>query len=258
MGRVEDYRSEMRHQPRIEEYLLDHSGLPGPRANLELVAAAAAEAPPDRLRRWAALGPREAPTGSREEFLALCGTVGLGRLAAEGKPDALERLRQAAPDARWRVREGVAMALQHLGRVDFDRLLEVVRAWAAGTPLEQRAAVAAVCEPPLLTEATRAREALDLLDAVTGSFVDLPDRRRDDVRMLRKALGYCWSVAVAALPDDGCARLERWVHTDDADIQWIMRENLRKKRLATIDPAWTERAMAALSLPSGTRRRAPQ
>jgi hypothetical protein len=48
------------------------------------------------------------------------------------------------------------------------------------------------------------------------------------------------------------------VHTDDADIQWIMRENLRKKRLATIDPAWIERAMAALSLPSGTRRRAPQ
>lgn len=31
----------------------------------------------------------------------------------------------------------------------------------------------------------------------------------DDVRVLRQALGYYWSVAVAAAPDEGLARLER-------------------------------------------------
>jgi len=232
VGRVDDYRGALRDlaADAWDDYLLSRSGLPGPRANLELIAAVAAECPGDRLRRYAA---------SSEEFLVTCGAVGLGRLAVEGDDSAMASLHQLASDPRWRVREGVAMGLQVIGDHDLAMLLRVARGWA-GDPraLVQRAAVAGVCEPRLLTERRVVRGALDILDLVTGALAGRTSAERSDadVRVLRKALGYCWSVAVAAEPDEGFARLERWAAADDRDVQWVVRENLKKARLHRADP----------------------
>jgi hypothetical protein len=236
MARTDEHRAALRALPpeAWEPYLAEHSGLPGPRANLELAQAVAEEAPAAALRRWAAAG---------DEYLALCGATGLGRLLAEGDPDAAGELAKLATDDRWRVREGVAMALQRLGDSDLPRLLELARTWAASpSPLVQRAAVAGVCEPRLLRQPGPAGQALDLLDEVTASLAaraaNTSEGRADPaVRVLRKALGYCWSVAVAALPDGGFARLERWAAADDPDVRWLVRENLKKTRLARADPA---------------------
>jgi hypothetical protein len=95
----------------------------GARANLELVAAVADEADADRLWRFSASG---------DEFLALCGRAGLGRLALLEPDTVLERLRKLASDPRWRVREGVAIALQRIGRADMRMLLTEMRDWARG------------------------------------------------------------------------------------------------------------------------------
>ena len=43
------------------------------------------------------------------------------------------------------------MALQRWGDADMAGLLAAMTDWAAGNPLEQRAAAAALCEPRLLT-----------------------------------------------------------------------------------------------------------
>src|SRR5260370_13681407 len=67
-ARVEGYRAELRVLKDWEPYLRKHSGLPGARANLELVEAVGEEADADRLWRLSA---------SSDEFLALCGTAGL-------------------------------------------------------------------------------------------------------------------------------------------------------------------------------------
>ncbi len=120
------------------------SGLPGPRANLELAQAVADLGDLALFERFA---------GSADEYLALCGCAGLGRLAAEGRLDLLPVLRRLASDGRWRVREGVVMGLQRLGDADMQTLLTEMEAWAEGTPLEQRAAVAALCEPRLPPQA---------------------------------------------------------------------------------------------------------
>ena len=45
-------------------------------------------------------------------------------------------------------------------------------------------------------------------------------------------------MAVAALPDVGKPLMEKWLGSDDPDIRWIMRENLKKNRLAKMDAAW--------------------
>ncbi|HEY6539671.1 MAG TPA: hypothetical protein VIZ18_01995, partial [Ktedonobacteraceae bacterium] len=60
----------------------------------------------------------------------------------------------------------------------------------------------------------------------------LSERKREDVRILRQAMGYALSVMTAALPDQGFALMRECASWDDADINWILRENLKKKRLA--------------------------
>lgn len=216
-----------------EPYLAAHSGLPGPRGNLELLAAVGDLASADDLRRWAT---------SADEYLAACGTAGLGRLLVEGD-DVEPLLRTLAADARWRVREAVAMALQRLGDADLDRLLRLTEAWADRGPLVQRAAVAGLCEPRLLRTDTGSRAALRLVDRVTAALAAVPSARRrdDEVRTLRKALGYCWSVAVAAAPATGFPLLAGWASSDDADVRWVVRQNTTKARLVRADAEWAGR-----------------
>lgn len=220
--------------------------MPGPRGNIELAQAVADEGTPGLFHRYLGFTAAEAPTNSPHEFLAFCGVVGLGRLLAEGDTTALRVLRRSARDPRWRIREGVAMALQRLGDVDIERLLREMQDWAGGEPLEQRAAAAALCEPRLLARPEHARETLRILDRITASVKTVEDRRSEDFRALRKGLGYCWSVAAAAFPGEGRPFLEKWFADPDPDVRWIMRENLKKSRLVRMDAAWVGEWRAAL------------
>ena len=215
MGRRDEYRAELRALTTDwAPYLTQRSGLPGPRANLELAQAVAEEAKPDQL---------EALIKTDDEYLVMCGIVGLGRLLLED-PGLAERLKQYATDERWRVREAVAMALQRLGDSDLQRLLDLATDWANdANPLVQRAAVAGVCEPRLLKTTEAAATAIAVCQQATKAASD---------RTLRKALGYGWSVAVAADPANGLPHFKALEHNNDPDIEWIVRENSKKARLA--------------------------
>lgn len=238
MSKIDDYRKILRDLEDWDSYLLRESGLPGPRGNIELAQAVADEGNLELFRRYEAYTAEVAPVNSPYEFLAFCGVVGLGRLLAEGDANLLGPLRLHASDPRWRVREAVAMALQRLGDADMDQLIVDMREWAKGTSLEQRAAVAALCEPRLLGQAEHARTVLRILDTVTASLERVDNRRSEDFLVLRKGLGYCWSVAVVALPGEGKVLMEKWSSTADKDIKWIMHENLTKARLSRMDAGW--------------------
>jgi hypothetical protein len=253
MTKADDYRAKLRSLKEWDAYLLAESGLPGPRGNLELAQVVADEGRPALFRRYLGYTAEKAPTNSPYEFLAFCGVVGLGRLLAEGDERVLPDLRRFASDPRWRLREAVAIALQRLGDADMDRLLSEMRGWAKGTPLEQRAAAAAVCEPRLLQKASAARAALTLLDRITASVEGVDDRRSDAFLALRKGLGYCWSVAVVALPAVGRPLMEKWMARPDEDIRWIMRENLKKNRLARLEPTWVGKWTRRLTPARGGR-----
>jgi len=61
-----------------------------------------------------------------------------------------------------------------------------------------------------LSDQTHAREVLRLLDGLTASVEGLKDRKSDEFQAFRKGMGYCWSVAVAALPEEGKPLMEKW------------------------------------------------
>lgn len=225
--KVERYRRALREVEDLEGYLAANSNLPGPRGNIELALAAAEELDLAVLERLARSG---------DEFEAFCGIVGLGRAIAEGRRDLVVPLRGFAGDGRWRVREAVAMALQRWGDEDLGSMLDEAVGWAAGSRYEQRAAAAGLCEPRLLRDRSVVRRVLDFLDTVTSTLADAPDRRADSYRTLRQALGYCWSVAIAASPIDGLPAFARWRRSADPDVAWVVRENLRKDRLRKVLP----------------------
>jgi hypothetical protein len=239
--KAENYRSLLHTLDNWDPYLLQESGLPGPRGNIELAQVVADEGNRQLFLRYLAYTADKAPTNSPYEFLAFCGIVGLGRLLAEGDNDILEILHRFASDPRWRLREAVAMALQRLGDVDMERLIAAMWEWIEGMPLEQRAAAAALCEPRLLGQVSHARTVLQILDRITATIERAQDRRSLDFLTLRKGLGYCWSVAVAALPAEGTSLMEKWLVKSDKDIQWIMQENLKKKRLTRMDANWVKK-----------------
>lgn len=240
MTKIDEYRGTLKTLEDWDSFLLRESGLPGKRGNLELAQAVADEGDGELFERYLTFDPARAPVNSPYEFLAFCGVVGLGRLLSEGRMEVLTKLRPYASDPRWRIREGVAMALQRLGKVDMDLLLQEMGRWSKGNLLEKRAAAAALCEPNLLREEKQVERVLQILDEITASIQGVEDRRSDEFKALRKGLGYCWSVAVVALPEKGKKMMQAWLPSDDKDVLWIMKQNLRKKRLTRMDAEWVE------------------
>jgi hypothetical protein len=252
VSRRTDYVARMHAGEAPEAIAAAESGLPGPRGNLELIAAIADVADAPTLLAWAAEGPDAVSGNEPHTVLVMAGIVGIGRLLADGwrgpdgRLDLVERLRVRAADPRWRVREGVAMAVQRWAESDAGAAFSTAEAWAHDEPFVQRAGVAAVCEPALLARDALGRRAVAIVDRVTADLAATPGRRGADVDALKKTLGYGWSVAVVGDPATGRPAFERWFESSDPAIRWIVRENLKKSRLTRLDDAWVARSRARI------------
>jgi hypothetical protein len=247
---------------RLRAHLIAESRLPGPRMNLAAVAAFAravgevvrGEDPPvDRLESlldaWAAVSPETAPANSPEVILPCVAVAAYGEVGAvrpEWWDDEVAKIRRAAVDSRWRVREIVAQALQRLLDADWARTIDVLYQWVEGDdPLELRAVAAAVAEPALLTDESRATSANELQELVVGRYraFSTEQRRAESGRTLRQALGYTISVTVAATGE--FTLLQELAASGDPDVRWIVRQNLGKSRLKRW-PAELERVASLL------------
>jgi hypothetical protein len=241
MAKTDEYRQVLKSLEDWEPYLLQESGLPGPRGNLELAQVVADEGDSVIFERFLTFTPEIAPVNSPQGFLAFCGVVGLGKLLAAGEVNLLPRLRTYASDPRWRIREAVAMALQRLGKVNMELLLREMEQWSTGNWLEKRAAAAALAEPVLLHDKKDAIRALHVLDKITVSMQAVEDAKSTDFKVLQKGLEYCWSVVVVAAPDEGKPLMEKWLASADRNIRRVMQENLKKNRLIRMDARWVEK-----------------
>ena len=158
----------------------------------------------------------------------------------------LPKLRKLASDPRWRVREGVAMAMQRLGASDMAALLAEMRAWAKGNDYERRAAAAALCEPVLLKREEDVREVLAILD---GSPTTCRARARAGAR------GSCPAQGPRLLLERRRRRGTRRRPTADgamdaergSDVSWVMKQNLKKKRLTAAGADWVATWSAKLN-----------
>lgn len=257
---------ETRDPSRLFAFLQRESRLPGPQANLGMVhafaACAADQARTHRRAIWdlcdgmTRLAPADAVENTPAGFLPPCGAVALGALgaAAPGLTQrALRRLRMLAGDPRWRTREGAAMGVQQLLASHPAETLRDLARWIRGEDwLPMRAVAAAVAEPALLRNPAVARAALRLHRAIVDRVLASGKRDRETFRVLRQALGYSLSVVTVAVPDAGFRLLRTLAASRDPDGLWIVRENLRKHRLAARFPR--EVAALAAQVPRGTRR----
>ena len=87
---------------------------------------------------------------------------------------------------------------------------------------------------------------LRILDYIPASLSGIQERRAEPFQVRRKGLAYCWSVAVAAHPEAWKKAMERWLTSQDPDVHWIMKENLKKNRLLRVDPEWATACSARL------------
>ncbi|MGH2495669.1 MAG: hypothetical protein ACRDIV_13300 [Ktedonobacteraceae bacterium] len=231
----------------LEFFLREQSHLPGPRANLKLVddvahlLAEAISAGPEDVRRVIEHLTRDEKTlevNTPGEFVVLCGVVASGVCAsvyAAWRHEVLARLSEFACNASWRVREGTAIAFQRLLEAAPEETRACLRIWASdGNCWQQRASIAAIAEPALMNDEAIRETAFEMQQVILRRFHSIPlsERKREDVRVLRQATGYTLSVITAALPVEGFALMRECASWGDADINWVLRENLKKKRLA--------------------------
>jgi hypothetical protein len=242
MAKLDDYRNALEGLDDWVPFLLKESGLPGPRGNLELAHAAAQDGNKKQFEHFLTYHAEE---NTPQVFVVFCGVMGLGKLAAT-EPELFNHLREYASDPRWRIREAVATGLQLAGDQDMDLLGREMKKWIKGGWYEKRAAAAALAEPRLLKQPKHARQVLQILDRITASMETNDNARDESYKVLRQGMGYCWSVAVAALPDEGKPMMERWLACEDKDIRWIMKENLKKNRLVKMDAAWVKKSVKKL------------
>jgi hypothetical protein len=226
------------------DHLLQNSGLPGPRGNLSLLHFFSQSATLAEVKECLSYCTDDV-SNSPEEFVAMCGIVGYCILHKATLKGTIEFIRRFASHGSWRVREAVAIGIQEIAQGRLSEILDNLGPWIEGNDLEKRAVVAAVCEPKLLKVKVDAARVLKALSTITSGFEKIGPKLSDDQNPLRKALGYGWSVAIAALPSEGKAAFETIAHSRSKHIQWIVRENLKKNRLAVMDKNWVERMAAA-------------
>jgi hypothetical protein len=93
-----------------------------------------------------------------------------------------------------------------------------------------RAVAAGVAEPALLKDKQTAKLAFELHKKIFVKIV-AGRERKSEIKTLKQGLGYSLSVVVCAIPREGFEYMRQLIDTQDADILWILKENLKKNRL---------------------------
>lgn len=224
---IEKLRLLVKSPDKLERFLLRHSHLPGPRANLEIAfALAEIYTNVNVLLRWSRISEEQAGTNEPRTFLPFCAAVCLGRAYSQTrKESALVALKRLANDGRWRIREGAAFGFQIIAEHDIEEVKSMFSDWIlVSNNREKRAMLVSLAHPPILDEATAACGL-----KMTGLVLERLERD-DDFEILKKGLEFTISVFVAAHPRAGFAFIEHWIGRDRL-IDRVLATNLKKNRL---------------------------
>jgi hypothetical protein len=229
------------------DYLRRKSGLPGPRANLGLMYSFARKASMDDIYACLLVNSKE-QKDPQDEFVLMCGIVGYCYQKRKEYPEVLAEIRPFASSQSWRIREAVAIGIQEMVDNNLQNIMDILEPWVNGTFYENRAVVAALCEPKLLKNEEDIRRVFRIVRKITMKFLLINGKLSGEQETLQKTLGYAWSVLVAASPVDGRPEFEKLAANTNPHIQWIVRENLRKNRLLEMDKLWVEKLQRKLAM----------
>jgi len=230
---------------RIIKYLLSNSNLPGRRGNLELgdafeeVVVDYFAKDPEKL--WSLcvklikISVVEAPVNDPKEFLPFCGAWAIGAIGSSFSAffqKALSHLQVLTNDPRWRMRESVAKGIQKMIEKQNQKTLQELENWIKKENwLTMRAVAAGVAEPALLKNRQTSTQALELHKKIFARIFDRKECKSEEFKTLKKGLGYTLSVIVRENPEEGFNYMHHLINSNNEDILWIIRENLKKKRL---------------------------
>ncbi|MFX0122378.1 MAG: hypothetical protein ACFFAE_01990 [Candidatus Hodarchaeota archaeon] len=236
---------------KLIDYLLSNSDLPSRRANLEL-AKAFTTVIEENLYNYEEIlwnfitsiikiTPNHAPTNNPQEFLPFCGTWAVGTLGASSEihyRDSLFHLKELSKDPRWRIREAVAKGLNELITLRSVETIKEIETWILKDQwLLMRAVVTCVAAPKLLQDEHIGKQALELHKKVLTQIEASKNRKSEEFKTLRKGLAYSLSVVVQAIPERGFEYLKELMTSQDDDILWILKQNLKKNRLVKNFPS---------------------
>jgi hypothetical protein len=117
-------------------------------------------------------------------------------------------------------------------------VIKILEDWTSGNEYEKRAVIASLCEPKLLDCKSNVRCILNILSKIMACFACVTGPLSEGQITLRKAAGYCWSVAIVASPEDGKKSFEALLPAKNKHTLWIVKENLKKNRLLKMDREW--------------------
>jgi DNA polymerase III delta prime subunit len=177
----------------------------------------------------------------------MCGIVGFCILNKNDIKETLKSIRKYAAHNSWRIRDAVAIGIQEIAETDMNSIIDILETWMNGNDLEKRAIVAALCEPKLLKEKSIIIRIFEILKRITLKFEGISGKLSIEQDSLRKSLGYGWSVAIVSLPYEGKIAFEKIAKIENKHIKWIVKENLKKKRLSSMDKNWVAKMLESFA-----------
>lgn len=231
MGKKEDLLKQLKpiisSTFKLEKFIIENSNLPGPRGNIELAFALAEIYDNlDVLKDWLKISAEQADVNDPKSFPAFCAAVCLGTIYTKTKnPELISILKNLANDPRWRMREAVAFAFQHIGENSFDELKSIITEWIKKSNNdEKRAILVSLAHPPFLNK-ENAGFCLEIADHILNNM-----NTEHNFDVLKKGLNFTISVFVAANFDAGFVFMKKWIGKNKI-IDKIIRENLKKNRI---------------------------
>ncbi len=228
------------------DYLLVNSKLPGRRANLELLYDFRKHASKEIVMKCLSLKNKDLKN-TPEEFAIMCGVVGYCEVYKDKTEQVFEFLDDYAQSESWRVREAVAMGIQHMLILSEEDSLQIIKSWLQKTNLHKRAIIAGLCTPRLQSIKAVSCETEIALECLMNAVSSWTGKLTEEQSVLRKALGYCWSIAIEANSSNLKPKFERYFDSENKNIRWILKSNLKKKRLIKLDDKWVNDSIRQIS-----------
>jgi hypothetical protein len=229
---------------KLEQFVVENSNLPGPRANLEL-AFALSEVFENMgvLAKWAEIEVDRADDNDPRSFLPFCSAVCLGSLYTKTKDEEIVRiLKKMANDDRWRIREAVAFGFQRIGEDNLSELKRIFSEWIEKSNNREKRAILVSLAHPKILDRDKSLVRFEFLEKVFKNM-----ERDDDFEILKKGLEFTLSVYTAANPEYGFSFMEKWIGKDKV-IDDIIKANLKKNRLLKKYPNMAEELLKRIKI----------